>query len=117
MTTTQDIVNVAKNYYIEVFERAALASLVSFSPIFATGPLNYLAKKFIHWLAVTSADQIELQAFFIHTDLRVSAQGRSYYDAIHRLHTLKAQGAPEEEIDRVEKIALNAFSDLVMLTR
>lgn len=117
MTTTQDIVNVAKNYYIEVFERAALAALVSFSPIFATGPLNYLSKKFIHWLAITTADRVELTAFFIHTDLRVSSQGRSYYDAIHRLNTLKAQGAPKEEIDRVEKIALDAFTDLVMLTR
>ena len=117
MTTTNDIVKIAKDYYISAFERAALAALISFSPIFASGPINYLAKKFIHWLAVQSAEQIELHAFFIHTDLRVSAQGRQYYDSIHRLNTLKAQGAPKAEIERVEKIALDAFSDLVRFNR
>lgn len=115
MTTTSDLVSIAKSYYVTAFKTAAMSSLISFSPIFATGPLNYLASRFINWLANKTADQLELQMFFVYTDLRVSTQGKGYYEAIIKLNKLKISNAPQDQILQAEKDAFAAFNLLVCL--
>lgn len=67
----------------------AKTALLAAFPWMATQPCPIILDKFLDWLTTKIADILEQSAYFLYTDLRLSAQGKEYVEA--KLKGFKAE--------------------------
>lgn len=85
-----------------------MQKLVSIAPIFASGPLRYIAGYFAGKIAGFLAKQSELRVFFTYTDIRSNVQGRAFLDAAIENRDAQLSDDPERK-KHAEKLLIDKF--------
>jgi len=82
--------------------------LVSIAPIFASGPLGYIASYLAGKIAHFLAKQSELRTFFLYTDVRSNIQGRAFLDAAIENRDAQLSKDPDRK-KNAEKLLIDKF--------
>jgi hypothetical protein len=107
--TTDDLVKVNKTYFVKASTTALSGAVFTAFPYLNVPPFNFLIKKAIDWIVFQIADAIELASFFGYIDMRTTAEGKDYVDAVHNIQNAKT---PEEK-EQLDKIADEKFKALI----
>jgi len=86
--TTDELVQINKNAFIQAGNIAVKSVIFSAFPFLGIPPLLSLSNMAINWLVTKMANQAEIGAFFIYTDMRVSNQGDSFVKASQLVNQL-----------------------------
>ena len=113
--TLDEHVDLLKSYLLKSLLKASTTFVFSKLTFLAWGPLGALTELALEKLLTFLINETELAAFFAYTDFRVSAQGRTYYDAILDNQAAQQNGS-ENDKKRAETNLKNAFRELIRLT-
>lgn len=91
-----------------LIKNSLVNKLVSLAPIFASGPLGYIAGWFAGKIAEFLAKQSELRTFFVYTDIRASVQGKDFLEAAIENRDAQLSDDPERK-KNAEKLLIDRF--------
>jgi len=94
MATTKQLVQVAKDLFIDT-SKAILKSYLS--SIIAIPIVGTIVNSLIDFFVGKIADGLEVASFFVYTDVRVTAEGRAYFDAKIKGYEVELNGTPEQK--------------------
>jgi hypothetical protein len=97
MTTTAQIVKVAKDLFEATIKKAATAYITGIMPFFAIPVLSTFLSKVLDLIIGKASDSLEMAGFFVYTDIRTSRQGKAYFDAKIKGYELELTGTPEQK--------------------
>lgn len=113
--TLDEHVDLLKDYLLKSLLKASTTFVFLKLPFLAWGPLGSLTELALKKLLTFLINETELAAFFVYTDFRTSAQGRTYYEAIRDFRAAEESGK-ENDKKRAETNLKNSFRELVRLS-
>lgn len=110
MSGLESYINLLQSALKTKFEALILSQLQAFIPI----PfLNPILRKFAEIIAKKIAEDAEMRAFFIHTDLRSSKQGREFLASLEKNKNVLLNPNNSEEHKNAEKEVIDNFRNLI----
>lgn len=93
--TTQELVDLNKGLLNKTIVSALNGALLSSAPFLFAPVLNVFTNAAIDWIANTITSSVEIRAFYLHTDIRVSNQGKRYTELKFKIDELEKTGDVE----------------------
>lgn len=110
MSGLESYINLIQSALKTKFETLILAQLQLIIPI----PfLNPVLRKIAELIAKAIVKDAEMRAFFIHTDLRTSKQGRDFLSSLEKNKSILLNPSNSEEYKNAEKEVIDNFRNLV----
>lgn len=106
-----EYVKFVKSTALDLGKRTVMSALVKKAPIFASGPLSFIAILIIGKILEYAIMQSEFGAFFLYVDLRVDRQGFEFEKAAREWY----DASPNEKIN-FEGAYLEKFYNVARLT-
>lgn len=94
MTTTKQIVQVAKDFFSEA---SSLILKNYLAPIIAIPILGNVVSKLIDFFIAKISDGLELLGYFKYVDFRTTEQGKTYFDSKVKGYQVELSGTLEEK--------------------
>lgn len=96
----------------ELGRKFAMEKLLAKFPFFALPVVNPIFSWLVGQVVSAIVDAVEMQAFFLYTDFRVSRQGRVFLEALKRHDSLSGKERSDAEAE-----VISAFRDLARFNR
>lgn len=90
--TTQELIDLNKSLLNKTIVSALNGALLSLAPFLFAPILKVFTNAAIDWIAETITSSVEIRAFYLHTDIRVSNQGKRYSDLKFKINELEKIG-------------------------
>ncbi len=102
--TTEELVKINRDFFTKAAGIAAKTAIFMAIPYLDVPPVNFLINRVVDWIVNQIADGLELSAFFIYIDLRVSKQGKEYVIASYNANKFQT-----EELRKIADEKFKAF--------
>lgn len=109
--TRDDYAAIIRDGAQSVGTESALNLLVLHVPIFANPVLNKIARLVISKILEKLIQQTEFGMFYAYVDIRTSAQGRAFIEAVQARKALGKDATPEEK-EKAEHDQIRRFAEL-----
>lgn len=76
--TTEELVKINEGILDNIIKGALTSALLSSAPFLFAPIVKEFTNLFIDWISKTIVSSVSIRAYYLHTDIRVSNQGKRY---------------------------------------